>query len=67
METRKRSFVKAVIWNLIGLACMAGVGFVVTGSLVAGGGMALVNTAIGFLFYLMYERVWAGIGWGRHV
>lgn len=67
METRKRSIVKAVIWNLIGLACMAGIGFLATGSLVVGGSMALINTAIGFTMYVFYERIWAGIGWGRHV
>ncbi len=67
METRKRSVVKAVVWNLIGLSVMATVGFVATGSPAVGGTMALVNTAIGFVTYLVYERIWAGIGWGRHV
>lgn len=65
METRLRSIVKAVIWNLIGLSVMAVVGLVVTGSLVAGGVMALINTGIGFTTYLIYERVWARIHWGR--
>jgi uncharacterized membrane protein len=67
METRKRSLVKAAIWNLIGLACMAGIGFLATGSLVMGGSLALINTLIGFLMYVFYERIWAGISWGRHV
>ena len=31
METRLRSIVKAVIWNLIGLTVMAVVGLIVTG------------------------------------
>ena len=65
METRLRSIVKAVIWNLIGLAVMAVVGLVVTGSLTAGGLMAVINTAIGFTTYVLYERVWSRIGWGR--
>jgi uncharacterized membrane protein len=65
METRLRSIVKAVIWNLIGLSVMAVVGLVVTGSLAAGGVMAVVNTAIGFATYLVYERIWARIRWGR--
>jgi uncharacterized membrane protein len=30
-----------------------------------GGIMALVNTGLGFVTYLIYERVWAGISWGR--
>ncbi|MGR3461632.1 MAG: DUF2061 domain-containing protein [Roseovarius sp.] len=65
METRLRSIVKAVIWNLLGLSVMAIVGLIVTGSLAAGGMMAAINTAIGFATYLIYERVWSRIHWGR--
>lgn len=66
METRKRSILKALIWNAIGFAVMAAVGFAFTGSAAAGGAMALANAAIGIASYFLYERVWAGIGWGRH-
>ncbi|MGR3760210.1 DUF2061 domain-containing protein [Roseobacteraceae bacterium NS-SX3] len=65
METRMRSVVKAVLWNAIGLAVMTLVGLAATGSAKAGGMIALVNTGIGFASYLVYERVWAGIAWGR--
>ncbi|MDF1716368.1 MAG: DUF2061 domain-containing protein [Antarcticimicrobium sp.] len=67
METRGRSLVKAVIWNLIGLAVMALVGLAATGSAAVGGAMALINTAVGLVMYLLYERIWANIRWGRHV
>lgn len=67
METPQRSIVKAVIWNLIGLSVMAIVGFVATGSIATGGRMAAVNTLIGLAMYVVYERFWAGIRWGRHV
>ena len=66
METRGRSLVKAVIWNLIGLICMALVGFVATGSFAVGGAMALVNTCLCFTMYMIYERIWARVSWGRH-
>ncbi|AUQ53533.1 DUF2061 domain-containing protein [Phaeobacter inhibens] len=65
MDTRARSVVKAVIWNLLGLAMMAGVGWLLTGSFALGGTLALVNTCVGFLCYLLYERIWAGVRWGR--
>lgn len=65
METSKRSIVKAVIWNLIGLLSMSIVGFIATGSWSAGGVMALVNAALGLSMYFAYERVWSGIQWGR--
>ncbi|MBV7395796.1 DUF2061 domain-containing protein [Mameliella sediminis] len=67
METRARTLVKSVVWTLMGVVVMAAVGFAFTGSLIAGGGMAVINAVIGFLTYLVYERVWAGIRWGRHV
>ena len=65
METRVRSLVKAIIWNIMGLASMALVGFLATGSVAIGGAIALINTAVGFTMYLIYERVWSRIRWGR--
>ena len=67
METRQRSLVKAVIWNLMGLGMMTLVGLIATGSAAVGGTLAIVNTVIGLTMYLIYERVWAGIRWGRNV
>lgn len=67
METRARTLVKSVLWTLLGLVVMIAVGFAFTGSLVAGGGMAVINSTIGFISYVLYERLWASIRWGRHV
>lgn len=66
METRRRSVVKALIWNVMGFVMMTLVGLIATGSVAVGGVVALVNTAIGLTLYIVYERVWAGISWGRH-
>ncbi|WP_300516963.1 DUF2061 domain-containing protein [Aliiroseovarius sp.] len=66
METTRRSWVKAVLWNVLGLLTMSAVGLAMTGSAVVGGAMAAINTAIGFTLYILYERIWARIGWGRH-
>lgn len=65
MDSRKRTIVKAVLWNLIGLAMMALVGFAMTGSAGLGGAMAVVNSVIGLTCYVAYERAWARVGWGR--
>ncbi len=67
MESRVRSVVKAVIWTLIGLMMMTLVGFVATGSVALGGTMAAVNAVLGMLCYLLYERIWAHVRWGRDV
>ncbi|MCA0904833.1 DUF2061 domain-containing protein [Ruegeria marisrubri] len=66
METRRRSVVKAIVWNVMGLATMTLVGLIATGSAAVGGALALVNTAIGLTLYIVYERIWAGISWGRN-
>jgi uncharacterized membrane protein len=50
----------------MGLAVMTGVGLIATGSAAVGGAVALVNTAIGLTMYVVYERIWAGISWGRN-
>lgn len=65
MEARARTLLKSVVWTLIGLVSMALVGLAFTGSVALGGGMALVNAVLVFASYLVYERVWARIGWGR--
>lgn len=66
MESARRSILKALIWNVIGLGTMAGVGFALTGSMALGGTLAVANTAVGLCAYVLYERVWARISWGRH-
>lgn len=65
MDTQKRSIVKAVIWNVIGIVSMSVVGVLATGSAALGGKMALINTGLGFCMYLIYERVWSRVRWGR--
>lgn len=65
METRKRTAVKAVLWGAIGFVSMVLVGQIFTGSVALGGTMALVNTGLGLLCYVIYERIWARVAWGK--
>jgi len=65
METRQRTVLKATLWTLLGLAVMAVVGRLFTGSYAMGGAMAVVNAVIGLINYVLYERFWARIAWGR--
>ncbi len=64
MERPRRTLVKAIIWNINGLAMMSIVGYAMTGSAGAGGAMAMINTAIGLGLYFLYERIWSRISWG---
>ena len=65
MDTKTRTLTKALIWNAIGFLSMCIVGYLATGSFTTGGAMALVNTALGLSMYVIYERVWARVSWGR--
>jgi uncharacterized membrane protein len=44
---------------------MSLVGYLMTGSVGASGAMAAINTAIGLSMYVLYERIWSRISWGR--
>jgi len=65
MESGKRTFVKAMIWQITGILTMSIVGIVMTGSVELGWTLALANTAVGLACYIIYERVWARIRWER--
>ena len=65
MESNVRIAAKAATWQASGLIVMAVVGFLFTGSLAAGGGLAVVSTAIGSISFFLHEKVWAQIRWGR--
>lgn len=65
METKARSLVKAGLWTALGLLVMAATGYLYTGSLVTAGMLGVSNSVLGFVTYIIYERVWAQIAWGR--
>ena len=65
METKQRTLAKAIGWNLLGLMMMSLVGLAMTGSMALGGTLAVINTLIGLGCYVVYERAWARITWGR--
>lgn len=64
METRRRSLVKALTWQLLGLLSMSLIGFLFTGSLSSGSALAVASAIVGFAMYLAHERIWAAIRWG---
>nr|WP_068116704.1 DUF2061 domain-containing protein [Tropicimonas marinistellae] len=65
METPLRSIAKAATWQALGLAMMTLISWVVTGSVAAGGAIAVLGAAVGTVTYVFHERLWAHVRWGR--
>ncbi len=65
MDTRKRTIAKAVSWQALGLVTMTLLALIFTGSIASAGGLALGGALSGFVCFIIHERVWARIPWGR--
>ena len=65
MESPVRSIVKAVTWQMLGLVTMTALAWMATGNLAAAGGLALSAALTGFVCFILHERIWARISWGR--
>jgi uncharacterized membrane protein len=65
METKRRSFIKALSWRVFATVITGTVAFALTGK----GGFALeiglIDTAIKIFVYFGHERVWQRIPYGR--
>ncbi|MDV7144711.1 DUF2061 domain-containing protein [Tropicimonas sp. TH_r6] len=64
-DSPRRSITKALTWQAMGLLVMTAISWCVTGSVSAGGAIAVLGAATGLITYVLHERLWARIGWGR--
>jgi uncharacterized membrane protein len=65
MDSKTRLLAKAVTWQVSGFVTMMLIGFLFTGSVAAGGGIAIVGCIVGFIAYFIHEIAWAKVAWGR--
>ena len=65
VETTRRTMAKALSWQASGLVVMTAVTYAVTGSVAEGGMVAAAGSAAGMVSYVIHERIWARIAWGR--
>ncbi|WP_187428159.1 hypothetical protein ROLI_002900 [Roseobacter fucihabitans] len=65
MDSTIRLITKATTWQVLGLFSMMLIGYLVTGSVAAGGGIALAGAITGFVAYFIHELIWSKIAWGR--
>ncbi len=64
-ETPLRSIIKALTWQGMGLVVMMLITWLVTGSIAKGGMIAVLGATTGTVTYILHERLWARISWGR--
>lgn len=65
LDTKRRTLVKAAVWQLLGFATMTLTGWIFTGSATQGGAIAVTGAFCGFVVYFIYERVWSRVRWGQ--
>lgn len=65
MESTARTIAKAISWQIVGLLAMSLIAYAFTGSLAAAGSMAIVTTILSSITYVLHERLWNRISWGR--
>lgn len=65
MDTRARSWVKSVVWRLIGIVILGTISYGITGSWKQMTVITLLFHSIRVVLYYYHERVWERIKWGR--
>ncbi|WP_346899549.1 DUF2061 domain-containing protein [uncultured Roseibium sp.] len=65
METMVRTLVKAATWQGLGILTMTALSYPQTGSLTGALSIAVSASASGFVFYLIHEKIWNRVRWGR--
>ena len=64
-ESHARSVAKAVSWRATGSVDTFLLSYVITGSPVFAGSIALTEVVTKILLYYAHERVWSLVGWGK--
>jgi len=65
-ETTGSSLVKTLTWRVTGSSSTFLIAYLITGSIGASTGIALVQMAVNTLLYLIHERIWSRVHWGRN-
>lgn len=61
MESKKKSIIKTITWRLIATATTFVIGWMVTGSIALGLGIASIEFWAKLVLYYLHERAWSKI------
>lgn len=65
MDTKKRSWVKSIIWRVIGIVLLGAISYFITGNWKEMTIITVLFHGIRVVMYYYHERVWELISWGR--
>ncbi|MAZ83834.1 MAG: hypothetical protein CML31_04640 [Rhizobiales bacterium] len=65
MESKTRTCVKALSWQALGLLTTSMFAWLYTGSIGNALSLALTTAASGMIFFVIHERIWDLVRWGR--
>jgi uncharacterized membrane protein len=65
VETKRRSFAKAISWRLLAVVITSSVAYALTGKLEFALEIGAIDTAIKLVIYFAHERLWQRIPYGK--
>tara|TARA_R110000787_G_scaffold16622_8_gene50393 strand:- start:3037 stop:3240 length:204 start_codon:yes stop_codon:yes gene_type:complete len=65
MESNIRLIAKSISWQSSGIIMMTLICYLITGSINAGGLIAVVSAVVGLATFYLHEKLWSRISWGR--
>jgi uncharacterized membrane protein len=65
-DSKKRSWVKSIVWRVIGVFLLGGLAWIFTGDWQDTTVITITFHLIRVIMYYYHERAWEKIGWGRN-
>ena len=64
-DTAKRSLVKTLTWRVAGSTSTFTIAYLVTGNVGMSSGIAVIQMLVNTVLYLIHERAWNRVEWGK--
>ena len=64
-ETKRRSWLKSLVWRLVGIVILGGLSWLVTHDWEQTSLITIIFHSIRLVLYYVHERLWDGVEWGR--
>ena len=65
MDTKMRSWVKSIVWRIVGIVLLAAISYLITDSWKETSIITVLFHLIRVILYYFHERLWERISWGR--